>query len=557
MSVGSPLFFIASLVAIAICCRRDSAYGKAALLIFNVLFVAAFFHSIASVMPLATFCLAGYCAVRIVSRQKNLAVFWALIAILLVLFIVIKKYVIVEQYAPLGLDYPTIGLSYILFRVLHLIIDCREGSIEKPPSVQEFLTYILFFLSFVSGPINRFESFREDLHAEPVRLNKAEIAESLERVVTGVFKVFVVSVCAFQISLNLPLTIGADTGGLFFHANLPAAILDWHSTSGGEPALRFSARYLVRCFAFLAYMYFNFSGYMDIVIGIGRLLGFRIPENFNHPFGAGNFLDFWSRWHITLSEWFRTYLFNPLLKAMASATLSRSAALYLAVPAFFVTFFVMGVWHGTTPAFVIYGLLLASGVSANMFYQIVVQKGLGRKRYRKLCANFVYRNVCRSSMIAFFALSLTCLWLDTEKLILLAGVFGGFGLLKLWISASIAIFFAVLMWDVTERFVMDRHVVLTDIVFSSGMIFLITVWGDVGGLHSELKHVIGLALPAPVFAVLGAALITLSGRLRSTGDISAKTLNGKLYRLSFNVFLLFIAMLMQTGSVPEFVYEGF
>jgi alginate O-acetyltransferase complex protein AlgI len=167
MSVGSPLFFIASLIAIAICVRRDTQFGKTALLIFNSLFVAVFFNSAVTILPLAVFCFAGFCAVRIAAHRRGFAVFSALIAALLVLFIVIKKYAIVEQFSPLGIDYPTIGLSYILFRILHLIIDCREGSIEKPPTGREYYTYILFFLTFVSGPINRFDSFREDLEAKP------------------------------------------------------------------------------------------------------------------------------------------------------------------------------------------------------------------------------------------------------------------------------------------------------------------------------------------------------------------------------------------------------
>lgn len=557
MSVGSPLFFIASLIAFAICMRRNSPLAKGALLAFNLIFVALFFDSLTTIVPLAAFCLAGYGAVNIASRWRGLSVFWALLTVLLLLFIVIKKYAIAEQYVPLGLDYPTIGLSYILFRVLHLIIDCREGTIEKPPTIREFFTYILFFLTFVSGPINRFDAFREDLDEKPAPLDKTEIAEALQRIVIGVLKVFVVSVCAFQISLNLPLTIGVDPTGIGAHTLVHPAILDWFSIQGGDPALRLSVRYLLRCFAFLAYMYFNFSGYMDIVIGIGRILGFRIPENFNHPFGAGNFLEFWSRWHITLSDWFRTYLFNPLLKTLASATSSRSAAPYLAVPAFFVTFFVMGIWHGTTAAFVIYGVMLASGVSANMFFQILAQRGLGRKKYRKLCGNFVYRNLCRSSMIAFFALSLTCLWFDADEIAQMAILFGVLGLIKLWITASIAVFVAVLIWDLAESVLMDRHLLLTEIFFGAGMIFLIAVWGDVGGFQSMLRQAVGLALPGAFIAVIGAAVIVLSGRLRTSDGIAPENLNANLYRLSFHVFLFFVAMLMQTGSVPEFVYEGF
>jgi hypothetical protein len=160
-------------------------------------------------------------------------------------------------------------------------------------------------------------------------------------------------------------------------------------------------------------------------------------------------------------------------------------------------------------------------------------------------------------MIAFFTLSLTCLWLDTTELVGMAALFGAVGLLKLFISATIAVFFAVLIWDLAEKLLMDRHLALTDIIFSAGMVYLIAIWGDVGGFRSILIQGIGVALPGAYFAVVGAAVIVFSGRLRSTGGTYAKYINRKLYRLSFHVFLFFVAMLLQSGSIPEFVYEGF
>src|SRR5262250_2889257 len=100
---------------------------------------------------------------------------------------------------------------------------------------------------------------------------------------------------------------------------------------------------------------------MDVVIGIGRFYGFRLPENFDRPFAAGNFLEFWTRWHITLSNWFKVYVFNPGLRALAARVETPRAMPYLGVLAYFVTFLLMGVWHGSTRAFVIYGLLLGAG----------------------------------------------------------------------------------------------------------------------------------------------------------------------------------------------------
>src|SRR5205809_926186 len=126
-----------------------------------------------------------------------------------------------------------------------------------------------------------------------------------------------------------------------------------------------------------------------------RLLGQHLPENFDRPFTARNFLEFWQRWHMTLSNWFKLYLFNPLVGALAGRFPSRAAAPYLGVIAFFVTFGVMGVWHGTTTVFVIYGLLMGAGASANKLWQVALARRLGKQGYRRLAENPLYLYGCR------------------------------------------------------------------------------------------------------------------------------------------------------------------
>jgi D-alanyl-lipoteichoic acid acyltransferase DltB (MBOAT superfamily) len=162
------------------------------------------------------------------------------------------------------------------------------------------------------------------------------------------------------------------------------------------------------CYTF--YLYYNFSGYMDIVIGLGWLLGQDLPENFDHPFQARSFLEFWQRWHMTLSEWFKTYVFNPLLMTMMSRVSSPALMPLLGVVAFFVTFLVMGVWHGTTLVFVVYGLLMGLGASINKLWQIGAAHWLGKKRYRALTAQRPYAALSRGLTFAYFAMALTCLW---------------------------------------------------------------------------------------------------------------------------------------------------
>jgi alginate O-acetyltransferase complex protein AlgI len=161
-------------------------------------------------------------------------------------------------------------------------------------------------------------------------------------------------------------------------------------------------------------LYINFAGYMHVVIGIGRMAGFQLPENFNHPFRSENMLDFWSRWHITLSEWFKFYLFNPLLKAVSGRWGSRERTPYLGVMTFFITFIVMGVWHGTSTIFLVYGLLLGLGVSANKLWQLQAVKVLGKAGYKDLCNNPLYRYFSRSATLGYFAVALTCIWIPPE-----------------------------------------------------------------------------------------------------------------------------------------------
>src|ERR1700743_635640 len=115
---------------------------------------------------------------------------------------------------------------------------------------------------------------------------------------------------------------------------------------------------------------------------------------------------------MTLSEWFKTYLFNPLMKFLATRVTAPALLPYLGVVAFFVTFFVMGVWHGSTGVFVIYGLVMGAGASLNKLWQVFMTKRLGKKRYKAVGASFAYASLARGLLVAFFALALTAPWVN-------------------------------------------------------------------------------------------------------------------------------------------------
>jgi len=167
----------------------------------------------------------------------------------------------------------------------------------------------------------------------------------------------------------------------YLFLNISAPVLAQTSPMAGW---RYAAQYAGSAVAYTFYLYYNFAGYMDIVIGIGWLLGQNLPENFDRPFSARNIFEFWSRWHMTLSEWFKTYLFNPLMRFLADRVTAPRWLPYLGIIAFFVTFFVMGVWHGSTGVFLIYGLVMGAGASLNKLWQVFMNEVSARSGIRPL-----------------------------------------------------------------------------------------------------------------------------------------------------------------------------
>jgi hypothetical protein len=184
---------------------------------------------------------------------------------------------------------------------------------------------------------------------------------------------------------------------------------------------------------------------MDVVIGVGLLLGQVLPENFDRPFSARSFLEFWQRWHMTLSEWFKLYLFNPLLMFLLGRVPNPSLTPYLGVVAFFVTFLVMGVWHGTTLVFVIYGLLMGAGASLNKLWQVACTERLGKKRYRALTQRTAYVYLARGLTFAYFTVALTCLWVpELPRFTALAARLGTGGALGALVLLALGFAFASL-----------------------------------------------------------------------------------------------------------------
>jgi alginate O-acetyltransferase complex protein AlgI len=402
--------YLAFVAAIALTFNAWSAprFRLWVLLIANLAFIVSFVQTPVQLAPLAGFLVLGFAATRWVARWPKTWILGLTVALIVAAFVVLKRYAFLPAGIGLPFLYLQIGLSYILFRILQMVIDSAGGEKEARLAPLKFFNFTCNFLSFVSGPIQRSDEYLANLGQLGRKVDETLAFAALHRIIKGFIKLAVVSAVANYLFSALSADVLAEA----------TSLSGW----------RYVAQYAASAVAYTFYLYYNFSGYMDIVIGIGWLLGQNLPENFDRPFSARNIFEFWARWHMTLSEWFKTYVFNPLMKFLAAHVSAPALLPYLGVLAFFVTFFVMGVWHGSTGVFVIYGLVMGAGASLNKLWQVFMTKRLGKKRYKSVGESFAYASLARGLLFAFFALAVTGLWVNMHQLSLLGHRLGIAGL---------------------------------------------------------------------------------------------------------------------------------
>jgi alginate O-acetyltransferase complex protein AlgI len=300
------------------------------------------------------------------------------------------------------------------------------GPQEKPRiGLFSYLLYTLNFTTLVSGPIQRYDEFaRGQFATQPLPLGAGVIGLQLERIIRGFFKVNVLAMLLHRLQEN----------GLEQFAQ-PVPL---------EHKL-FAALQLT--VAYPLFLYANFSGYIDIVIALARLMRIQLPENFNRPFSASSFLDFWNRWHITLSKWLKTYVYNPLLVVLMRRIASPSVEPLLGVICFFVTFFLIGVWHGRTSEYIVFGILQGGGVAVNKLWQLWLTRMLGRKPYKDLAKNAIYIAFGRGLTFSWFAFTMFWFWANWKQI---GTIFSAIAVVP-WLAVWLVIWFgatAVLaMWE--------------------------------------------------------------------------------------------------------------
>jgi membrane protein involved in D-alanine export len=261
-------------------------------------------------------------------RRKDSATFRAAIVAALLPLIVVK-------FLPLAWSASTVaflGISYVTFRSLDVIICIQDRLITSLPT-GPYLAFLLFFPTISSGPIDRYNRFIADFTR---RRTRPEFLKDLDGAVRRLFR-----------------------GLLYTFILAPLVRQFWLDPASKGVGVTNIISYM---YAYTFYLFFDFAGYSAFAIAFSYLLGIHTPENFNRPFLASSIVDFWNRWHISLSAWFRDHVYMRFLMASMRGGWFRSRVFASSV-AFYVSFGLMGLWHGPALHYIIYGLYHATLLS--------------------------------------------------------------------------------------------------------------------------------------------------------------------------------------------------
>ncbi len=211
-----------------------------------------------------------------------------------------------------------IGISFYTFQIISYVVDVYRGKVKAQKSFLKLATYVSLFPQLIAGPIVRYETIEKELDSR-----------------TSNFENFAYGVRRFVIGLGKKVLI----------ANMLGELCDVFSTTN-EKSILF---YWIFAISYSLQIYFDFSAYSDMAIGLGRMFGFHFLENFNYPYISKSITEFWRRWHMSLSSWFRDYVYIPLGG-------NRKGTIIL-VRNIFIVWALTGIWHGANWTFVIWGLM--------------------------------------------------------------------------------------------------------------------------------------------------------------------------------------------------------
>ncbi len=250
-----------------------------------------------------------------------------------------------ETIPVLSLSLP-LGISFYTFQIVSYLFDCYRGKWKEKTDFVSFAAYVTMFPQLVAGPIVKYEEVAERMKERKIRAKSVESGLKL-----------------FSIGLGLKVLLANQIGTL------------WNTLMSAGPGNLSAAAAWMGAFAYSFQIYFDFWGYSLMAKGLGKMLGFRIPRNFNNPYTSRSVSEFWRRWHITLGRWFREYLYIPLG--------GNRKGFFRTVFNLFVVWSLTGLWHGASFNFVLWGLIFFGLIALE-------KKGFGKWLESKKIAGHLY-----------------------------------------------------------------------------------------------------------------------------------------------------------------------
>ena len=338
------------------------------ILSLSILFAGAIYgKSKAMVVYLLAFIVYQYFLVFIAQRMDSKRL--KPLVILSILPLVVNKVFAITQLHLLSF----IGISYMSFKTIQIMLEISDGLIKEKISVKDYLQFLLFFPTVSSGPIDRSRRFLKEINEVMPRKEYLELAgDGVYRIVLGLLYKIVLSTYVYQMLLALN-----NTGTVVY-----------------------SIKYM---YLYTLYLFFDFAGYSLMAVGSSNILGIQTPMNFNKPFLSIDIKDFWTRWHITLSTWLRDFVFSRVLMQVIRKKWFKNR-LHNATYAYMVNMLVMGFWHGLSVSYIVYGFyhgVLMAGFEVYQKKSNFYKKNKNKKWY-KLLSWFVTMNLV---MVGFFIFS--------------------------------------------------------------------------------------------------------------------------------------------------------
>lgn len=338
------------------------------ILSLSILFAGAIYgKSKSMVVYLLAFIIYQYVLVFIAQRMDSKRL--KPLVMLSILPLVVNKVFAITQLHLLAF----IGISYMSFKTIQIMLEISDGLIKEKISVKDYLQFLLFFPTVSSGPIDRSRRFLKEINEVMPRKDYLELAgDGIYRIVLGLLYKVVLSTYVYQILLAL-----SNTGSVVY-----------------------SIKYM---YLYTLYLFFDFAGYSLMAVGSSNVLGIQTPMNFNKPFLSIDIKDFWTRWHITLSTWLRDFVFSRVLMQVIRKKWFKNR-LHNAAYAYMVNMLVMGFWHGLSVSYIAYGFYHGILMSGFEIYQkkSTFYKKHKNKTWYKLISWFVTMNLV---MVGFFIFS--------------------------------------------------------------------------------------------------------------------------------------------------------